>query len=102
MAEESEAHEMLTEQQAYETLRAAQLHEHEAPMASSAKLCAEDAEKRFNAGDLVSAYCRAMDSLAYSVGIGSPVYARLYAYAFEGSPRIVGTRQRMALESVAR
>jgi hypothetical protein len=63
-----------TEAEAYEALRLAQLHTHQGAMQSSAELCATDALACFNAGDYSHAHLRAVKSLAYSVGIFSPVY----------------------------
>jgi hypothetical protein len=68
--------EHINETQAYEALRAAQLHQHLGQMASSAKLCAETAEAFFNKGNFADCHRCALRSLAYSVGILSPVHAR--------------------------
>jgi uncharacterized protein (UPF0332 family) len=53
--------------------RAAELAPH-AAMASSAQLCVDDAKRLLESGDVESARRRALKSLAYSVGIGSPLY----------------------------
>jgi hypothetical protein len=60
---------MVTESQAFEALRLAQLHEHEGLLASSAKVAAADAACCFNAGDYTSCVARARESLRYSVGV---------------------------------
>lgn len=66
----------VTESQAYEAIRLAQVHEHEGRMPSSAQLAAGDAVKCFNRGDYTSARMRARDSLSYSVGVFHPDYQR--------------------------
>ncbi len=73
----------MTEQIAYEALRLAQTNEHTGAMASSAKLCAQDAEALFNRGQFVACYERALRSLRYSVGIFGEAYKR--AQALPGS-----------------
>lgn len=67
----------VTENQAFEALRLAQCHEHLGALASSAKLCAVDAEGLFNRGDLVGCMHRARESLRYSVGVFHPAYAKV-------------------------
>jgi uncharacterized protein (UPF0332 family) len=47
-----------------------------APMQSSAELCLSDAIKLYDNGALGSAKNRAINSLAYTVGIGHPDYIR--------------------------
>jgi hypothetical protein len=59
----------VTEAQAYEALRMAQIHEDEGAMATSAKSCALDAASLFNKGDFNHAYDRARESIRYSVGV---------------------------------
>jgi hypothetical protein len=48
----------------------------EAPMQSSAELCLSDAVKLYDNGALDRAKDRAIKSLAYTVGISHPDYAR--------------------------
>jgi hypothetical protein len=67
---------MATETQAYEALRLAQTNEHRGSMASSARLCAKDAEALFNKGDFEHAYKRAVYSLKYSVGVFGEAYRK--------------------------
>lgn len=72
---------MTSEQSAFEALRLAQTHEHLGRMPSSAKLCALDAERAFNAGNFKVAHRHVLRSLAYSVGILSNVYDQACALA---------------------
>jgi hypothetical protein len=65
----------VTEAEAYEALRLAQIHEHEGPMPSSAKLAAQDAVAEFNIGSYRYAAERARTSLRYSVGVFHRDYA---------------------------
>jgi hypothetical protein len=74
-----------TEAEAYEALRLAQLHTRQGAMQSSAELCAADALECFNAGDYGHAHERAVKSLAYSVGIFSPVYKAAVFPTLDGS-----------------
>ncbi len=55
-------------------LALAQKHVGSGAMASSARLCFDDAMTRFARADLYGARCRALRSLAYSVGILHPDY----------------------------
>lgn len=57
------------ESMAYEALRTAQLHEHLGVQASSAKLCAEEAEDRFNEERFDACIKWALESLKHSVGV---------------------------------
>jgi len=50
-------------------------------MASSAKLCADDAMTCYERGDCKSAYRRAKDSLSYSVGLLHADYREVAAMA---------------------
>ena len=50
-------------------------------MASSAKLCADDAMTCYEQGDCESAYSRAKDSLSYSVGLLHADYCEVAAMA---------------------
>ena len=50
-------------------------------MASSAKLCADDAMTCYEQGDCESAYRRAKDSLSYSVGLFHADYREVAAMA---------------------
>jgi hypothetical protein len=75
---------MVTEAQAYETMRVARIQAELAelanrPMHSSAQLCARDAEACFARLDWYHARERALKSLAYSVGILSPLYIKTAA-----------------------
>ncbi len=45
-------------------------------MGSSSRLCLADAVQLQHQGDLAAAKARALKSLAYSIGIGHPDYAR--------------------------
>ena len=65
---------IVTEAQAYEAIRLAQLNAHKGALASSAAVCAADAVACFNAGDFDFAYSRARESLRYSVGVFHPAY----------------------------
>ncbi len=67
----------VTETQAYNCLRIAQLNEHLGLMASSAKSTAEDAASLFNKGDFYYCAARALDSLGYSVGVFSEHYLKV-------------------------
>lgn len=69
----------ITETQAYEAVRLAQLNAHKGQLASSAALCAQDALACFNAGDFAHAFSRARESLRYSVGVFHPDYAKVAA-----------------------
>lgn len=69
----------VTETQAYEAVRLAQLNEHKGSMASSALLAAQDAAACFNRGDYRYALLRALDSLSYSVGRFHADYAKATA-----------------------
>lgn len=75
----------ITESQAYEALRIAQINSTRGAMASSASLAADDAAKCFNRGLFGYAFNRALDSLAYSCCVGSAEYER----ARQGLPRYV-------------
>jgi hypothetical protein len=70
-----------TEAQAYDALRAAQIHAETTtkPMKSSAKSCAVDAEAFFNKGMFGYAHEWACESLKYSVGIFHADYERIRA-----------------------
>jgi hypothetical protein len=46
-------------------------------MTSSAKVCVDDAVTCYNVGSFELAVRRAIDSLKYSVGIMSPIYAKV-------------------------
>jgi hypothetical protein len=63
-----------TEAQAYEAMRQAQCNEHKGAMRSSAKHCAEESARFFNAGMFGYAHEWACESLRYSVGILHPAY----------------------------
>jgi hypothetical protein len=60
---------------AHRMLKTARKYQDQAAMASSARLCADDAERLFDAGDFVASADRSLDSLRYSVGILTRVYA---------------------------
>lgn len=78
----------VTESQAYEALRLAQMYldkeqaradanggEHpERKMVSSARVACDDAKDLLNKGDFSYAFKRAKRSLAYSVGMSHPAY----------------------------
>ena len=57
----------------------ARWHQEKGEMASSAKLCADDAIDLYEQGSIVSAYRRAKDSLSYSVGLFHPDYKEVAA-----------------------
>jgi hypothetical protein len=73
----------VTESQAYETIRAAQLHS-AASGNGSAAVALEDSLALYNQGDFFYAHRRALRSLAYSVGIFSPVYAANFTSVIPG------------------
>jgi hypothetical protein len=61
---------------AHRLLKDARRYQDHAAMASSARLCADDAERLFDAGDFVASASRSLDSLRYSIGILSPHFQR--------------------------
>lgn len=71
------ANKTVTEAQAYEALRLAQINEHKGSLSSSAVLAAQDAAACFNAGDFASCVRRARESLRYSVGVFHADYAKV-------------------------
>lgn len=66
--------ETTTKEQAHEAIAIAQFHAPMARMASSAKLCVDDAVDLYNAGSYAYAYKRACESLKYSVGNFHPFF----------------------------
>ena len=69
----------ITETQAYEAIRLAQLNAHKGTLATSAASCAADAVACFNVGDYAHAFARARESLRYSVGVFHSDYAKVAA-----------------------
>jgi len=72
---------MTTQTTAYEALRTAQCYETRGELASSAKLCADDAAACFNAGDYAGCVRRALTSLRYSVGVFHTAYNNVASQA---------------------
>lgn len=69
----------ITETQAYEALRLAQIHAERTtkPLKTSAASCVQDAERCFNAGDFACTLSRARESLRYSIGVFHPDFAKV-------------------------
>ncbi len=74
---------MNAEQAAYEALRMAQIESErtEKPMKSSSIAAAGDAASCFHKGQFRYAHARAMESLAYSVGVFAMPYLKAQALA---------------------
>ena len=76
---------MTTQDQARQTIRAAREYRDSGEMRSSARLALSDAIACYDAADFGAAQKRALDSLAYSVGIFHAAHAPAAALLREGT-----------------
>jgi hypothetical protein len=73
-------------------IRMANAHTHLATMRDSAELCLGDARQLLSAGRGAEAAVRALRSLAYSVGVGSPIYRAADEHCGQPGDRLVASR----------
>jgi len=59
-----------------DVIRLARDHVYQGSMETSSRVCLADAVKLYDAGDFAHAKARALESLAYSVGVMHPDYRK--------------------------